>query len=156
MALKDMWIPTEFRAVFPKGLLLLGDIEPQTEFSEDRSAPKRQAQDYDREGNGSGKRLWKATVMDRSGGKASQAGFDITFVSDQMPVPSEPEVMEGLRPIELEGLLLKPRVVGNGQFKSIGFYIRATGIVGDNSGAKVPAADPGAARPARGQSDKAA
>ena len=25
MALKDMWIPTDFRSVFPKGVLLLGD-----------------------------------------------------------------------------------------------------------------------------------
>ncbi|MFF0493603.1 hypothetical protein ACFYTQ_31675 [Nocardia sp. NPDC004068] len=136
MALKDMWIPTDFRSVFPKGVLLLGDIEAQIEFSEDRNAPKRQALDFDREGNGSGKRLWKATIMDRAGGKANQASFDITFVADQVPVPSEPEVMDGLRPIELEGLLLKPRVVGNGNFKSVGFYIRATGIKGDNSGAK--------------------
>src|SRR5690606_37790187 len=130
------WIPTDFRAVFPKGVLLLGDIEAQTEFSEDRNAPKRQAVDFDREGNGSGKRLWKATIMDRAGGKANQAGFDITFVADQMPVPSEPEILEGLRPSELEGLMLKPRVVGNGQFRSIGFYIRATGITRDTSGAK--------------------
>ncbi|WP_280407983.1 hypothetical protein [Nocardia brasiliensis] len=148
MALKDMWIPTDFRSVFPKGVLLLGEIEAQVEFSEDRNAPKRHALDFDREGNGSGKRLWKATIMDRAGGKANQASFDVTFVADQVPVPSEPEVMDGLRPIELEGLLLKPRVVGNGQFKSIGFYIRATGIKGDNSGAKVPPADPGASRPA--------
>ncbi|MFQ6231201.1 hypothetical protein [Nocardia sp. NPDC002869] len=147
MALKDMWIPTDFRSVFPKGVLLLGDVEAQTEFSEDRNAPKRQAQDYDREGNGSGKRLWKATIMDRAGGKANQASYDITFVADQMPVPSEPEVLEGLRPIELEGLLLKPRVVGNGQFKSIGFMIRATGIKGDNSGSRQAPADQGAARP---------
>ncbi|MFC9664904.1 hypothetical protein ACFVJ5_32155 [Nocardia sp. NPDC127606] len=137
MALKDMWIPTDFRSVFPKGVLLLGNIEAQTEFSEDRNAPKRQALDFDREGNGSGKRLWKATIMDRAGGKANQAGFDITFVADVMPTPSVEEVMEGLTPIELEGLLLKPRVVGNGQFKSIGFLIRATGIKGDNSGARV-------------------
>ncbi|MEV6225100.1 hypothetical protein AB0M13_25960 [Nocardia fluminea] len=137
MALKDMWIPTDFRSVFPKGVLLLGEIEAQAEFSEDRNAPKRHALDFDRDGNGSGKRLWKATIMDRAGGRANQAGFDITFVADVMPTPSAEEVMEGLTPIELEGLLLKPRVVGNGQFKSIGFLIRATGIKGDNSGAKI-------------------
>ncbi|MEV4156595.1 hypothetical protein AB0J48_26590 [Nocardia salmonicida] len=139
MALKDMWIPTDFRSVFPQGVVLLGEIEPDQEFSSDRNAPKRQKIDVDREGNGSRKRLWKATVMDPAGaGKgAKNAGFDITFVSDVMPVPASAEVMPGFRPIELEGLMLKPRVVGNGEFKSIGFYIRATGIVGDNSGAKV-------------------
>ncbi len=137
MALKDMWIPTDFGSVFPKGLLLVGEIEAQTEFSSDRNAPKRQSLDLDRDGNGSGKRLWKATVMDLSGGKANQTGFDITFVADQQPMPSLPELTPGLRPIELEGLLLKPRVIGNGEYKSISFYIRATGIKGDNSGAKV-------------------
>lgn len=138
MALKDMWIPTDFAAVFPQGLILVGEIEPDQEFSNDRNAPKRQKIDVDREGNGSRKRLWKATVMDPAGaGKgAKNTGLDITFVSDVMPVPSSAEAMPGFRPIALEGLMLKPRVVGNGEFKSIGFYIRATGIVGDNSGAK--------------------
>ncbi|MEV4206630.1 hypothetical protein [Nocardia salmonicida] len=139
MALKDMWIPTDFDAVFPLGLMLVGAIEPDEEFSSDRNAPKRQKIDMDREGNGSRKRMWKATVMDPAGaGKgAKNTGFDITFISDVVPVPSADEVMAGFRPIRLEGLMLKPRVTGNGEFKSIGFYIRATGIVGDNSGAKV-------------------
>ncbi|MGS2808431.1 hypothetical protein [Nocardia sp. MW-W600-9] len=138
MALKDMWIPTDFAAVFPQGLILVGEIEPDQEFSSDRNAPKRQKIDVDRDGNGSRKRLWKATVMDPAGaGKgAKNTGLDITFVSDVVPTPSSAEAMPGFRPIALEGLMLKPRVVGNGEFKSIGFYIRATGIVGDNSGAK--------------------
>lgn len=136
MALKDMWLSTDFRTAFPMGVFLLGNIEAVTEFNQDRSAPKRHQLDFDRDGNGTGKRLWKATIMDPTGGKAAQAGFDVVFVSDHQPVPSTPEISPGLRPIELEGLMLKPKVVGNGEFKSIGWNIRATGIVGDNSGAK--------------------
>ncbi|MGW5311599.1 hypothetical protein ACWEQ0_17185 [Nocardia thailandica] len=139
MALKDMWIPTDFQAVFPMGVVLLGEIEPDEEFSQDRNAPRRQKIDVDRDGNGSRKRLWKATIMDPAGaGKgAKNTGLDITFVSDAKPEPLHPEVMPGFRPIELAGLMLKPRVIGNGEFKSIGFYIRATGIVGDPTAAKV-------------------
>ncbi|WP_280220158.1 hypothetical protein [Nocardia neocaledoniensis] len=137
MALKDMWIPTDFRSVFPMGVFLIGNIEAQTEFSSDRNAPKRHALDFDREGNGTGKRLWKATIMDPSGGNAKNSSFDVTFVADQQPIAAGVEVSPGLRSIELEGLSIKPRVVGNGEFKSIGFMIRATGIKGDNSGAKV-------------------
>ncbi|MFD5179772.1 hypothetical protein ACFWM1_28470 [Nocardia sp. NPDC058379] len=138
MALKDMWIPTDFAAVFPRGLMLIGEIEADEEFSSDRNAPKRQKIDMDRDGNGSRMRMWKATVMDPSGaGKgAKNTGLDITFISDVMPTPSADEVAPGFRPIVLEGLMLKPRVIGNGEFKSISFYIRATGIKGDNSGAK--------------------
>ncbi|MEU1961539.1 hypothetical protein [Nocardia sp. NPDC019304] len=92
MALKDMWIPTDFRSVFPKGVLLLGDIEAQTEFSEDRNAPKRQAVDYDREGNGSGKRLWKATIMDRAGGKASRPGHADSRTTERYLHPDRREI----------------------------------------------------------------
>lgn len=137
MALKDMWLSTDFRTAFPMGVFLLGNIEAVTEFNQDRSAPKRHQLDFDRDGNGSGKRLWKGTIMDPSGSNAKQTSFDVVFVADQQPVPSAPEISDGVRPIVLEGLMLKPKVVGNGEFKSIGWNIRATGIVGDNSGAKV-------------------
>ncbi|MFD6463855.1 hypothetical protein, partial [Streptomyces roseolus] len=127
------------------------EIQPVTEFNQDRSAPKRHQLDFDRDGNGTGKRLWKATIMDPAGADrgAKQSSFDVVFVADQQPVPSTPEISPGVRPIELEGLMLKPRVVGNGEFKSIGWNIRATGIKGDNSGSKQAPADPGASRPAK-------
>ncbi|MEV6563028.1 hypothetical protein AB0M22_45440 [Nocardia sp. NPDC051756] len=143
MALKDMWLSTDFRAAFPMGVFLLGGIEPMTEFNQDRSAPKRHQLDFDRDGNGTGLRLWKATIMDPSGGNARQSSFDVVFVADQQPVPATAEISPGVRPIELEGLQLKPKVVGTGEFKSIGWNIRATGIKGDNSGVKVntPAAN---------------
>ncbi|MGW0245371.1 hypothetical protein ACWDYH_01880 [Nocardia goodfellowii] len=149
MALKDMWLATEFRTAFPMGVFLLGEVQAVTEFNQDRSAPKRHQLDFDRDGNGTGKRLWKATIMDPAGAGAGakQASFDVVFVADQQPVPSAPEISPGVRPIELEGLMLKPKVIGNGEFKSIGWNIRATGIKGDNSGSKVPPADPSASRP---------
>ncbi|MEV0545552.1 hypothetical protein AB0H98_01950 [Nocardia salmonicida] len=139
MALKDMWLSTEFRTAFPMGVLLLGNVEAATEFSQDRNAPKRHRQDYDRDGNGTGLLMWKATIMDPAGVAqgAKNATFDIIFLANVQPVPASAEVSPGVRPVELEGLQLKPRVIGNGEFKSIGWNIRATGIKGDNSGAKV-------------------
>ncbi|MFR9752590.1 hypothetical protein ACL02S_16350 [Nocardia sp. 004] len=149
MALKDVWFRPEFREAFPKGLFLLGDIEPVTEFNKDRNAPKIHKLDYDREGNGTGKRLWKGTVTDPAAANAKNASYDVTFVSDVQPVPAVAEIVPGMTPIELEGLEIKPRMVGSGEFKSIGWYIRATGIKGDNSGSKQPPVDPGAARPSK-------
>ncbi|MFE5480756.1 MULTISPECIES: hypothetical protein [Nocardia] len=137
MALKDMWLTTDFHTAFPMGVMLLGKVEAVTEFNADRNAPKRHQLDFDREGNGTGKRLWKATITDPTGSNARQTTFDIVFVADQMPTPSADEVAPGFRPIVLEGLMLKPKIVGNGEFKSIGWNVRATGIAGDNSGAKV-------------------
>lgn len=153
MALKDLWFTPAFSDAFPKGLYLLGEVTAVTEFNADRSPPKRQRLDFDRDGNGTGKRLWKATVTDPSGGNAKQASFDITFVADVQPVPAAEEVVPGFIPIELEGLQIKPKMAGQGEFKSIAWNIRATGIKGDTSGAKQAPANPGAARP---RDDKAA
>ncbi|MEU2126537.1 hypothetical protein [Nocardia niwae] len=148
MALKDVWFSVDFAEAFPMGLLLVGEIAPVTEFSRDRNAPKIQKQDYDFEGNGTGKRLWKGTVMDPTGMGSKNASFDVTFVSDVQPVPSASPVSQGVTPVVLEGLQIKPKIAGQGEFKSIGWTVRATGIAGDNSGAKQAPADPGAARPA--------
>lgn len=146
MALKNLWLSPVFEEAFPKGLFLLGDVEPMTEFNSDRNAPRRQRVDLNEDGNGSGKRLWKATVTDPDAPNAKQASFDVMFVADQMPVPSAPEVAPGMRPIVLEGLQVKPKMAGQGEYKSIGWNIRATGIKGDTSGSKQAPADPGASR----------
>lgn len=148
MALKDVWFRPDFADAFPMGLLLMGEVAPLTEFSSDRNAPKRQKVDLDTDGNGTGKRLWKATVVDPTGVGSKNSAIDVTFVADVQPVPSAAPVSPGLTPIVLEGLQVKPRVTGNGEFKSIGFVVRATGIRGDTSGAKQAPNDPGAARPA--------
>ncbi len=63
MALKDVWFSPEFGDAFPMGLLLMGAVAPVTEFSTDRNAPKIQKQELDEEGNGTGRRLWKGTVI---------------------------------------------------------------------------------------------
>ncbi|MGY4101262.1 hypothetical protein ACW2Q0_17160 [Nocardia sp. R16R-3T] len=147
MALKDLWLNPPFGEAYPKGVYLLGAIEAMTEYNSDRNAPKRQKLDFDNDGNGTGKRLWKGTVTDPTAANAKQASFDVIFVSDVQPVPAAPEIAPGMTPIELEGLQVKPKIVGSGEFKSIGWNVRATGIKGDNSGSKQAPADPGAARP---------
>ncbi|BCK54004.1 hypothetical protein [Nocardia wallacei] len=152
MSLKDGWFTPAFDA-FPMGLFLLGEIQPVTEFSTDRNAPKRQRVDLDNDGNGTGKRLWKGTVTDPSAANAKQASFEVVFVADQQPVPSAPEISKNVRPIELEGLHVKPKMAGQGEYKSIAWTVRATGIKGDNSGAKQPPNNVGASRP---RDDKAA
>ncbi|WP_051178227.1 hypothetical protein [Nocardia concava] len=149
MALKDAWLKPVYEDVFPEGTMLIGGIEPITEYNADRSKPKKQKVDLDDFGNGTGKRLWKGTVADPTGSGAKGKTLDVVFVSDVQPVPSVPSVMPGYTPVVLEGLQVKPRIVGDGQFKSIGWSLRATGIVGDNSGANQPPADVPASRPAR-------
>ncbi|MEU0875742.1 hypothetical protein [Nocardia brasiliensis] len=138
MALKDVWFTPEFGGAFPNKLLFMGEVSALTEFSRDRNAPKRQKVDLDDDGNGSGKRLWKGTVADPSAMGSRNASFDVIFVADVQPVPVGAPVSDNVVLVELEGLQVKPKVVGAGEFKSIGWSIRATGFKGDSSGSVAP------------------
>ncbi|MEU0545022.1 hypothetical protein ABZ319_34635 [Nocardia sp. NPDC005978] len=149
MSLKNAWLRPAHDEMFENGAVLLGQIEPLAEFSSDRNAPKRQRLDLDDEGRGTGKLLWKGTVADPTGMGAKNSTFDVVFVADVMPVPSAQPVLPGVTPVRLEGLQVKPKIVGNGEYKSIGWNVRATGFEGDTSGSKQPPADVPASRPAR-------
>lgn len=151
MALKDLRFDVPFNVAFEKGLVLVGEIEPDTEYNQNRNAPARQKVDPV-----TGLRQWKATATNPAETNPKKSSIQVIFLADVAPVPSTPEVLPGMRSIVLENVTLQPKVTGQGEFKTLGWTVRATGIAGDNSGAKVPAADLGAARPARGQSDKAA
>ncbi len=142
MALKDLRLSVEFGMAFEMGLVLVGEIQPDTEYNQNRNAPARQKVDPV-----TGKRQWKATCTDPSETNPRKSSIQVIFLADVAPIPSTPEVLPGMRAIELEGVTLQPKVSGQGEFKSLGWTVRATGIVGDTSGAKQGPANPGASRP---------
>ncbi|MEV6432380.1 hypothetical protein [Nocardia sp. NPDC051463] len=138
MALKGYRFPISHAEAFPLGLVLVGQIEPLTKYNQDRNAAPEQRYDFDpKTGTGSGLLMWKATVTDPSETNSKRASFQLIFLADVQPVPSTPEVLPGMRQVELEGLQAEPRVMGQGEFKYQGFNFYAGGIKGDNSGAKV-------------------
>ncbi|QIS09381.1 hypothetical protein [Nocardia arthritidis] len=151
MAIKRGYrFPIPFREAFPQGLLLLGEISQKTEYNADPRATPKPVFDIDRDGQGTGLPIWVASVTDPhegNEGKAKRASFEIEFVAQVQPVPVTPEVVPGtgLRMIELEGLTAEPAVVrqsvGEKNFSYVSYKFRATGIKGDNSGAKQPPAD---------------
>ncbi|MET8655121.1 hypothetical protein [Nocardia aurea] len=148
---KNHGFPVASMTAFPKRLLLMGPIGPAIKWNSDRSALPEQMYDIDpKTGEGSGLPLWTATVTDpheASDGKGKRASFDITFVSRVQPVPAGDQIADDMWFIELEGLTAHPKVMGQGEFKYLGYAYRAEGIKGDNSGAKQAPADPGASRP---------
>lgn len=124
-----------FEVAFPRGLVLLGEIAPDTQYEPDRTKPKVQKKDVD-ERTGevfTGLRQWKATVTDPDEDRAKRASFEVIFLSEQQPVPTSGEVVPGtgMRMVELEGLTAEPKVMGQGEFRYQGFQYRATGIKGD-------------------------
>lgn len=151
MALKNYRFGLPFRTPFENGLVLIGTIERNTEYKQGVPEENRRQKVDDV----TGLKEWKAKVTDPTEKNAKRASFELIFLADVQPVPSTQEIVPGtgMRMIELEGLTAEPKVMGQGEFKYLGYTYRATGIVGDNSGAKVPPMDVPASRPARG--DKA-
>lgn len=117
----------EFDAAFPRGLVLIGEVSPDTEYQsrEDKAAGRPVRQKVDEL---TGKRQWKATVTDPDEVNAKRASFEITLVAEVQPVPATTEVLPGMRPIELDGLTAEPRVAGNGEYKYQSYSFRATGF----------------------------
>lgn len=119
--------PVEFADAFPQGLVLMGEVAPDTEYQsrEDRASGRPVRQRVDEL---SGKRQWKASVTDPSEPNAKRASFEVTFLADVQPVPTTSEVLPGIRPVELDGVTAEPRVAGNGEFKYQSYVFRATGF----------------------------
>jgi hypothetical protein len=119
--------PVEFADAFPQGLVLVGEVAPDSEYQsrEDRAAGRPVRQRVDEL---TGKRQWKATVTDPDERNAKRASFEITFLADVQPVPTTAEVLPGVRPIELDGMTAEPRVAGNGEYKYQSYLFRATGF----------------------------
>lgn len=122
----------EFSAAFPQGLVMVGEVRPDTEFQsqEDRSRNRAVRQHIDEV---TGKRQWKVTVTDPDETKSKRASFEVILLAEHQPVPTTSEVLPGLRPIELESLTAEPRVAGNGEFKYQSYVFRATGFAASGS-----------------------
>ncbi|MBV7704651.1 hypothetical protein NOVA_17915 [Nocardia nova] len=148
--------PVEFNVAFPQGLVLNSTIVPLTKYNPDPRAIPEQEFDIDKKtGEGTGFPLWKATVTDPNEEKAKRKSFEVVFIAPVQPVPVTEEIVPGTgwRMVELEGLTAEPKVMGQGEFKYLGYQFRATGIKGDTSGAKQAPNNVGASRP---RDDKAA
>lgn len=125
--IKGHRFPVEFHEAFPKGLVLVGGIEPDFEYQsqDDRSRGREQRQRVDEV---TGKRRWKATVTDPDEVKAKRASFEVVFLADVQPAPLPDEVLPGMRPVELVDLMAAPKTAGQGEFKYLAYDFIATGV----------------------------
>ncbi|PSL56799.1 hypothetical protein B0I31_103556 [Saccharothrix carnea] len=124
---KGYRFPVSFDDAFPQGLVMVGEVMPDTEYQtrDERAAGRPVRQRVD---EATGKRQWKVTVTDPHEPNAKRKSFEITLLADVQPVPTTGEVLPGMRPVELDGLTAEPRIAGNGEFKYQSFLFRATGF----------------------------
>lgn len=111
--------------VFPHGAFLTTDgADPVRDF--DRSSKDTFVQMVDRE---TGLPLWEATGHDPDPlARKNQRQFTIKFACEYQPVP--PAELPGLpfRPVEFDGLEVRPYLDTNGNRPRIAYSYRATGM----------------------------
>jgi hypothetical protein len=136
---RDNWFKIEHDEVFSEGALLVGSIEPLMEFQpRGATGPQRQRVD-----NATGLPLFGALVTDLAATSKNQASQVVEIAAKHQPVPPEGG---RLRLVEFEGLRVQPRLEGQGEFRRLGWTMRADGLraAGNNS----PAGNTGGSKPA--------
>ncbi|MFC9663940.1 hypothetical protein ACFVJ5_27170 [Nocardia sp. NPDC127606] len=136
--------PVSQAEAFPMGLLLNGQIEAAIKYNPDRNAMPEQLRDYNPKTNeGTGLLMWKANVTDPHEPKAKRKSFELIFLAENVPAVTGEELAPGtgLRMLQVEGLMAEPKVMGQGEFKYLGYQYFAGAIKGDNSGARNVTAD---------------
>lgn len=122
--------PIPFERVFPKGAVMVGEVQPWMEYQsrEDRARGREARQRTDER---TGLRIYKVTVSDPSATRDQEKSVTVQITAEVQPVPPEgvevqPDVV--VRPVEFEGMTAEPRVEGTGEFKRLGYVLRATGM----------------------------
>jgi len=108
----------------PNGLYATGPAIAKREFEKDPTKVGRQLTDRD-----TGKPLYAFPAFHQNAERANRAAFEVTVLSDTAPdLEAIPEVLPGMRLVELEGLTLEPRIQGDKPYQFITFTWRCTGV----------------------------
>lgn len=97
-------IPMQHDDVFPHGCYVVGEVEPVKDF--DRSTKDTAVQAVDKQ---TGVPVWRVDVIDADP-EARDKTVRVKIVAQVQPVPPETAPGTPFRPVELEGLTLRPWV----------------------------------------------
>jgi hypothetical protein len=125
-------IRVQFGDVFPHGAFAVA-VEPVRDF--DKSTREHAVQARDKE---TGVPVWSVEVLDADPeARASERSVKVKIAADQPP--TLPDLMAGtpFRPVEFDGLRVRPYVNGQGR---LAYSFNATALHGPNAGAKPTAA----------------
>jgi hypothetical protein len=119
----------EFDVAFGDGLIQTSDVEADREYTGDPNKVGPQKVD-----EATGLRIWKFRALDPGQKKVKQASFEVKLIATHQPVPEGPELMPGMRRVVLEGLMVEPKVIGQGEYKSQGYAFWASGFAAVDTG----------------------
>ncbi|MFD6391827.1 hypothetical protein [Nocardia sp. NPDC060259] len=111
-----------FADFYARGLYQVGPVIPDTEYTGDPLRPGPQRRDPVTH-----ELVWKIAVLDPAEKHPRRKAYEVMLLSNSEPVPTTGEIGPDMRPIELTGLIVTPRVAGQGEFKYLSWVVRATG-----------------------------
>ncbi|WP_431964971.1 hypothetical protein [Nocardia sp. bgisy134] len=138
---KNLRFAVEFADFFRDGLYQMGPVNPDLVYTGDPNRPGPQKRD-----ELTGALVWKATVSDPAVRKARRASYEVLLLSETEPVPTTAEIGPNLRPIELVGVTVQPRIAGQGEYKYLDYTVRATGYATAPGGGNRSASGAGAGK----------
>ena len=108
--------------LFPYGLGVLGEVEPQADFDKSSKDNRVQARD-----KATGMPMWQVDVVDFDP-QAREKTFRVKIVAEVQPVPPEALAQVPIRPVVLEGLTVTPYIKECGPRPRIAYSLRCTGL----------------------------
>lgn len=110
--------------VFPQGAFLVSEVRPVNDF--DRSTRENKVQELDKD---NGLPVWAIDVVDADpdAGRKSKT-VTVKIPAKVQPVPPDGDGKSPFTPVYFEGLTALPWVETNGDFSSINWSIKATGM----------------------------
>ncbi|ATL69060.1 hypothetical protein [Nocardia terpenica] len=119
---KNFWLSVEFHEFAGAGMYQITDVRPDTEYTGDPKNPGKQKRDV-----ATGLLQWKIGVVDQAEPNPRRASYEVLLLSDTEPVPPTQEIAKNMRPIELTGMQVQPRIGGQGDYRFLTWAVRATG-----------------------------
>ncbi|WP_431958267.1 hypothetical protein [Nocardia lijiangensis] len=139
---KNFRFAVAFADFFRDGLYQMGPVRPDLVYTGDPNRPGPQKRD-----ELTGALVWKITVSDPAIlDKARRASYEVLLLSETEPVPTTAEIGPNLRPIELVGVTVQPRIAGQGEYKYQDYTVRATGYATAPGGGNRSATGAGAGK----------
>lgn len=124
-------ISISFADVFPHGAYLVGEVEPELDFTAG-GADKPQKVDPD-----TGLRVWKVPVLDADPeAKGKAKAVTVKVLAEVQPVPPANSTASPFTPVSFDGMSATPYIDDSGNRPRIAWSLRATGFASSRTSSK--------------------
>lgn len=129
--------PIPHEVAFPNGAYLVSEVSPVNDFTKSTREVKIQEVDPD-----SGLLMWQVDIVDADpSAPRKQKAVSVKIAAKVQPVPPSNDGNSPFTPVEFEGLTARAYIQESGDFRSIVYSYRASGLKAPGRPMQRPTAD---------------